>query len=99
MNDIYKSQVKLLLQIIPFISEKSEFALKGGTAINLFIQDLPRLSVDIDLSYLPFDNRSKALHKITKLLEQIKKQIKKQIKHNIPEITVQPAPHREGYNA
>ena len=95
MSDIYKSQVKLLLQIIPFISEKSEFALKGGTAINLFIQDLPRLSVDIDLSYLPFDNRSKALHKITKLLGEIKNQIN----HNIPEITVQLAPHREGYNA
>ena len=95
MNDIYKSQVKLLLQIIPFISEKPEFALKGGTAINLFVQDLPRLSVDVDLSYLPFDNRSKALHKITNLLGQIKKQIH----HKIPEITVQPAPHIEGYNA
>lgn len=95
MNDIYKSQFKLLLQIIPFISEKPEFALKGGTAINLFIQDLPRLSVDIDLSYLPFDKRSKALHKITNLLEQIKEQIK----HKIPKTAVQPAPHRDGYNA
>ena len=95
MNEIYISQFKLLLQVIPFISEKPEFALKGGTAINLFVQDLPRLSVDIDLSYLPFDNRSTALHKITSLLQQIQKQIK----HKIPEITVQPAPHRDGYNA
>ena len=91
MNDIYKSQVKLLLQIIPFISEKSEFALKGGTAINLFIQNLPRLSVDVDLSYLPFDNRNEALHKITNLLEQIN--------YKIPEIIVQTVPHPEGYNA
>ena len=95
MNDIYKSQFKLLLQIIPFIAEEPEFALKGGTAINLFVQDLPRLSVDIDLSYLPFDNRQKALHKITTLLEQIKKQIKRKFS----EVTVQPAPHRDGYNA
>ena len=51
--------------------------------------------MDIDLSYLPFDNRAKALHKITNLLGEIKKQIK----HKIPEITVQPAPHPEGYNA
>ena len=95
MNEIYKSQFKLLLQVIPFISEKSEFALKGGTAINLFVRDLPRLSVDIDLSYLPFDDRSTALYKITSLLGQIQKEIK----HKIPEITVQPAPHRDGYNA
>jgi predicted nucleotidyltransferase component of viral defense system len=27
------------------------FALKGGTAINLFVQDMPRLSVDLDLVY------------------------------------------------
>ena len=56
MNDTYNSQFKLLLQIIPFISEEPQFALKGGTAINLFIQDLPRLSVDIDLAYLPLDD-------------------------------------------
>ena len=95
MNDIYKSQFKLLLQIIPFITEEPEFALKGGTAINLFVQDLPRLSVDIDLSYLPFDDRQQALYKITNLLEKIKKQIK----HKFPKITIQPAPHRDGYNA
>ena len=84
-----------MLQVIPFICEKPEFALKGGTTINLFVQDLPRLSVDIDLSYLPFDNRSRALHKITSLLGEIQKEIK----HKIPEIKVQPAPHRDGYNA
>ena len=37
------------------------FALKGGTAINLFIRDLPRLSVDIDLVYLPLHEREAAL--------------------------------------
>ena len=95
MNDTYKSQFELLLQIIPFIAEKPKFALKGGTAINLFIQDLPRLSVDIDLAYLPLDDRNKALRNITNLLQQIQKQIQ----HELPDIRVQSAPHHEGYNA
>ena len=95
MNESYKSQFKLLLQILPFISEKPEFALKGGTAINLFVQNLPRLSVDIDLAYLPFDDRNRALHKITSLL----KQIQKEIKNKLSGVKIQPAPHRDGYNA
>ena len=95
MNDTYNSQFKLLLQIIPFISEEPQFALKGGTAINLFIQDLPRLSVDIDLAYLPLDDRNKALRSITNLLQKTQKQIQ----HELPNIKVQPAPHRDGYNA
>jgi len=49
----YYSQVRLLLQIIPYVAEHKCFALKGGTAINLFIRDFPRLSVDIDLVFLP----------------------------------------------
>ncbi|MGD9924791.1 MAG: nucleotidyl transferase AbiEii/AbiGii toxin family protein [Pseudorhodoplanes sp.] len=47
------------------------FALKGGTAINLFIRDLPRLSVDIDLVYLPMDDRDEALRKIADALSRI----------------------------
>ncbi|MGI9278789.1 MAG: nucleotidyl transferase AbiEii/AbiGii toxin family protein [Endozoicomonas sp.] len=50
--------MQLLVQIIPMVARESCFALKGGTAINLFIRDLPRLSVDIDLAYLPLDPRS-----------------------------------------
>ncbi|HET7281050.1 MAG TPA: nucleotidyl transferase AbiEii/AbiGii toxin family protein [Sphingomicrobium sp.] len=49
----YIAQVQLLLRAIPEIAREEMFALKGGTAINLFIRDLPRLSVDIDLVYLP----------------------------------------------
>ena len=60
----YYKQVDLLLQILPVISEIENFALKGGTAINLFLRDLPRLSVDIDLTYLPLDDRSTALENI-----------------------------------
>jgi hypothetical protein len=44
-TSIYYKQVQLLLQVIPFISRYDCFALKGGTAINLFVRDLPRLSV------------------------------------------------------
>jgi predicted nucleotidyltransferase component of viral defense system len=49
----YIAQVQLLLRAIPEIAREEMFALKGGTAINLFVRDLPRLSVDIDLVYLP----------------------------------------------
>ena len=55
-----------MLQVIPFIAEEPQVALKGGTAINLFIRNLPRLSVDIDLAYLPFDDRVTALKNINK---------------------------------
>ncbi|NOX86110.1 MAG: nucleotidyl transferase AbiEii/AbiGii toxin family protein, partial [Chlorobi bacterium] len=53
----YLAQVDLLLQIMPYVAKEEIFALKGGTAINLFVRDMPRLSVDMDLTYLPFDTR------------------------------------------
>lgn len=49
MNDYYRKQVQLLVRILPLIDTEKCFALEGGTAINLFYRDLPRLSVDIDL--------------------------------------------------
>ena len=48
----YYGQVALLIQLLPFVARENCFALKGGTAINLFVRDFPRLSVDIDLVYL-----------------------------------------------
>lgn len=51
-NPYYK-QVELLVALMPRVAKQQCFALKGGTAINLFLRDLPRLSVDIDLAYLP----------------------------------------------
>ena len=41
------------VRALPHVAEEKAFALKGGTAINLFIRNMPRLSVDIDLTYLP----------------------------------------------
>ncbi len=52
LNDRYRQQVALLVRILPLIAEEKAFALKGGTAINLFLRNMPRLSVDIDLTYL-----------------------------------------------
>jgi len=51
-REIYRRQVQLLIRVLPSIGEEACFALKGGTAINLFVRDMPRLSVDIDLTYL-----------------------------------------------
>lgn len=67
----YRNQVSLLVQLLPYIAVQKCFALKGGTAINLFVRDLPRLSVDIDLVYLPRTNRAKALEEIRENLEEI----------------------------
>ena len=52
----YYSQVQLLVRTLPVVAKQSCFALKGGTAINLFIRDLARFSVGIDLTYLPVDH-------------------------------------------
>ena len=49
----YTDRVRLLVEILPALAQEPHFALKGGTAINLFEHDLPRLSVDIDLAWLP----------------------------------------------
>ncbi|MFY9178264.1 MAG: nucleotidyl transferase AbiEii/AbiGii toxin family protein [Venatoribacter sp.] len=75
----YQEQVKLLLRILPFVAEENCFALKGGTAINLFVRDFPRLSVDIDLVYLPSHGRTEALTEIKQALERISTRIKSAI--------------------
>jgi len=60
----YLDQVRLLVATLPFIADEKAFALKGGTAINLFVRDMPRLSVDIDLTYLPVENRETSLARV-----------------------------------
>ncbi len=65
----YYRQVQLLLRIIPFVAKHDCFALKGGTAINLFVRDFPRLSVDIDLVFLPMMERNEALRTIKSNLD------------------------------
>ncbi|MEK6699202.1 MAG: nucleotidyl transferase AbiEii/AbiGii toxin family protein [Nitrospirota bacterium] len=74
----YFEQALLMLRVIPQVTAEECFALKGGTAINLFLRDMPRLSIDIDLAYLPLDEeRDKALANIGKALTRIAAAIKK----------------------
>lgn len=70
-GSIYYKQVQLLIQVLPLIASETCFALKGGTAINLFVRDLPRLSVDIDLVYLPVKPRDESLSEIQRALGRI----------------------------
>lgn len=67
----YADQVQLLVRAIPEIAREEMFALKGGTAINLFLRDLPRLSVDIDLVYLPVADRQTSLDAVRQGLDRI----------------------------
>ncbi len=77
MERIYKQQVQLLLSVLPEVAKEKCFALHGGTAINLFVRDMPRLSVDIDLTYLPIEDRETSLEQIAEALERIKRNIEK----------------------
>ena len=72
---MYRQQVDLLLQVLPHVAKENVFALKGGTAINLFVRDMPRLSVDIDLTYLPLDDRDTAMRGISEALNHIRQKI------------------------
>jgi predicted nucleotidyltransferase component of viral defense system len=74
-NNPYYRQVQFLIQLLPLVAEEPCFALKGGTAINLFVRDLPRLSVDIDLVYLPTHDRAQALEAIKSALKRIAQRI------------------------
>jgi predicted nucleotidyltransferase component of viral defense system len=73
--DRYRAQVALLIRVLPLVAEQSVFALKGGTAINLFIRNLPRLSVDIDLAYLPVAARAESLAGIDAAMKSLARRI------------------------
>ncbi|HKR60956.1 MAG TPA: nucleotidyl transferase AbiEii/AbiGii toxin family protein [Pyrinomonadaceae bacterium] len=76
----YYKQAELMLKSIPLVAAERCFAIKGGTAINLFVRDMPRLSVDIDLTYLPVDEaRDTALRNMSAALDRIARAINKGI--------------------
>lgn len=79
MNELYKQQVGLLIRIIPLVYPIKEFAVHGGTAINLFVRDMPRYSIDLDLTYLPVKEREESLADINRLLLYLKKSMEKAI--------------------
>ncbi len=70
-DSVYYRQVELLVRVLPFVAKERCFALKGGTAINLFLRDMPRLSVDIDLIYVPIENREISLNQAEAALNRI----------------------------
>ena len=74
----YYKQVSLLIRMLPVVATETVFALKGGTAINLFVRDFPRLSVDIDLAYLPLEPRDEALINVRAALQRITDRINTQ---------------------
>ena len=77
MKETYKNQVALIIDILLEIAKEDNLALHGGTAINLFHLNMPRLSVDIDLTFIPFsDNRNDDLNKIRQSLEFVKNRLK-----------------------
>ncbi len=77
MDKTYADTVRLLLAITPDVFAGDVFAMKGGTAINLFLQDMPRLSVDIDVVYLPWQTpRDEALRAINQELAAIAERLK-----------------------
>lgn len=95
ISETYRTQVDLLLQVLPHVAKEERFALKGGTAINLFVRNMPRLSVDIDLTWLPFDNRATALAGITDAL----KNLKVRLENAIPDCKAALVPQSDGQEA
>lgn len=83
MNNIYKEKVQLLLRILPLVMDEECFAIHGGTAINLFVNNLLRLSVDIDLTYIPLEDRTTSISHIHAALLRIADRVKKQLKVNV----------------
>lgn len=79
MNETYKKQVGLLIKIVPLLYRIKEFAIHGGTAINLFVRDMPRYSVDLDITYIPIKDRESSLAEINTLLLTLKSQIERAI--------------------
>lgn len=79
LSEQYRRQVALLVETIPLVAAETDFALKGGTAINLFVRDMPRLSVDIDLTYLPVAERAASLAAIDAGMRRIAASIREKL--------------------
>lgn len=80
MNNVYAQKVELLLRLIPIITDEGVFAVHGGSAINLFLKNLPRYSVDIDLTYVPLEDRKTSIESINAHLNSISERARKAFK-------------------
>ena len=78
-SPVFARKVELLLKLMPFVMNEGVFAVHGGTAINLFVKDMPRYSVDIDLTYMPLAGREESLKDINAHLQSI-------IQHALPQL-------------
>src|SRR5438094_6790619 len=78
-REAYRRQAALLIRTIPYVAQEDSFALKGGTAINLFVRDMPRLSVDIDLTYLPVQPRAESFAAVDAAMKRVAARITKTI--------------------
>ena len=91
LSESYQRQVALLVRVLPHVAVEECFALKGGTAINLFVRDMPRLSVDIDLTYVPVASREASLAAIDAAMRRIANRIRGKIREaQIVPSTIQP---------
>jgi predicted nucleotidyltransferase component of viral defense system len=88
VNNPFTEQVRLLVALLPSVAKQPCFALKGGTAINLFLRDMPRLSVDIDLAYLPIENREASLTAIDTALGAISGDIQRHVPRTVVKASV-----------
>ena len=78
MNQVYLDTARLMTQVAPLVFEGDIFALKGGTAINLFVRDMPRLSVDLDLVFVDYrPDRDEALARINEAIRSAAERLKK----------------------
>lgn len=78
MNQVYLDTARLLTQVAPLVFADDAFALKGGTAINLFVRDMPRLSVDLDLVFADHTlAREEALGRINRAIRSAGERLKK----------------------
>lgn len=68
---VYAQKVDLLLRLLPLVMDEKVFAVHGGSGINLFLRDLPRYSVDIDLTYIPLADRQTSIDDINLHLKSI----------------------------
>lgn len=75
----YAKQVALLIDSLPIVFKDNRLAMKGGTALNLFHHDMPRLSVDIDLVYLPTEDRTIALANMHGILSEMQSNLKRSL--------------------
>lgn len=79
IDNNYRKQVALLIRIIPSVYRIKDFAVHGGTAINLFHKNMPRYSVDIDITYIPIQSREESLSTINNHLMTLKALIEKTV--------------------